>query len=79
MQKSNLSITFWQNVSKRKHGKAPLYVRLTINGKRLEISLCRSIPIKLWSKSRRRMIRVTDESLLVNSYLEQAHLRLLEC
>ena len=79
MQTSNLSITFWQNVSKRKCNKAPLYARITVNSKRLEISLGRSIPIKLWSKSKKRMIGSTNESQSINSHLDQVHLRLLEC
>jgi hypothetical protein len=79
MQTSNLSITFWQNVSKKKLNNAPLYARITVNGKRREISLGRSIPINLWSKSKKRMIGRTSTSQAVNLHIEQIHLNLLEC
>ncbi|MDY7396077.1 site-specific integrase [Aureibaculum sp. 2210JD6-5] len=79
MRTSNLSITFWQNVSKKKRGNAPLYARITTNGKRLEISLGRSIPIKSWSKTTKRMIGRSKESHSVNAHIEQVYLKLLEC
>lgn len=79
MRTSNLSITFWQNVSKKTSGRAPLYARITANGKRLEISLGRSIPIKYWSKTTKRMIGRSNESQQVNAHIEQVYFKLLEC
>lgn len=79
MRTSNLSITFWQNVSKETSGSAPLYARITANGKRLEISLGRSIPIKYWSKTTKRMIGRSNESQQVNAHIEQVYFKLLEC
>lgn len=79
MRTSNLSITFWQNVSKKKSGYAPLYVRVTANGKRLEISLSRCIPIKNWNKATKRMIGRSNESQVVNAHIEQVYFKLLDC
>ncbi|WP_346210598.1 site-specific integrase [Gelidibacter algens] len=64
---------------KKISGNAPLYVRVTANGKRLEISLGRSIPIKYWSKTTKRMIGRSNESLQVNAHIEQVYFKLLEC
>ncbi|MBJ7880466.1 site-specific integrase [Gelidibacter salicanalis] len=79
MRTSNLSITFWQNVSKKKSGNSPLYARVTVNGKRLEISLGISIPIKYWNKTTKRMIGRSSESQQVNAHIEQVYFKLLEC
>ncbi len=35
------SIHFWLNTAKKKNGIAPVYARVTVNGKRAEISLKR--------------------------------------
>jgi len=35
------SIHFWLNMAKKKNGIAPIYARITVNGKRAEISLKR--------------------------------------
>ncbi|WP_035479941.1 phage integrase SAM-like domain and Arm DNA-binding domain-containing protein, partial [Gelidibacter mesophilus] len=79
MRTSNLSITFWQNVSKKKSGNAPLYARVTANGIRLEISLGKSIPIKSWSKTTKKMIGRSSDSQQVNAHIDQVYFKLLEC
>ncbi|MCA0958415.1 hypothetical protein LCL86_05140 [Muricauda ruestringensis] len=36
---------FWLYSSRSKNGKAPIYARISVNGKKLNISLKRRIPI----------------------------------
>lgn len=47
--KPNLVILVWANKSKRNsRNQIPLYLRLTVSGKRAEISLNEKVDIKLW-------------------------------
>ena len=41
-------ILIWQNTAKKRKESAPIYARITVNGKRAEISLGLSYPIIEW-------------------------------
>lgn len=45
------SIHFWLNLAKKKGDLAPIYVRITVDGKRAEISLQRRIGYLLGHQS----------------------------
>jgi len=68
---TTFSILFWLKKSKASNGKAPLYARLTVNGKRAEISLKRKITIANWCPLKSRMKGTKEESRLINNYLDQ--------
>ncbi|APQ16218.1 site-specific integrase [Maribacter hydrothermalis] len=73
------SIHLWLNTSKGKDGLAPIYARVTVDGKRAEISLQRQTKIKNWdSKSKRTKAR-TPEAKALNIYLNQIYFKLLDC
>ncbi len=75
-------ILIWQNTAKRKNSLAPIYARITVNGKRAEVSLSTSHPIDSWDSKMSRAIgrsaaaRVLNEELdivfadITNSYKE---------
>ncbi|MCF6348910.1 MAG: site-specific integrase [Flavobacteriaceae bacterium] len=75
-------ILIWQNTAKRKNNLAPIYARITVNGKRAEISLSTSYSIDSWDSKMSRAIgrsataRVLNEELdtifanITNSYKE---------
>lgn len=46
------SILFWLKLANAKNGKAPLYARITVNGKRAELSLKQKITISNWDPSK---------------------------
>ena len=48
------SIHFWLKMAKRKEDLAPIYVRITVNGKRAEISLKRDISVTQWDARAKR-------------------------
>ena len=73
------SIHLWLNTSKERDGLAPIYARVTVDGKRAEISLQRQTKIKNWdSKSKRTKAR-TPEGKALNIYLNQSYFNLLDC
>ena len=50
-------------------GKIPLYMRITINGKKTEMSLHRSIDANLWNSNFGSAIGNTKPAKLINDYL----------
>ncbi len=73
------SIHFWLNTAKKKQDLAPIYARITVNGKRVEISLKRQTSVTYWdTKSKKTMAR-TPEGKALNNYLDQVYAKLLEC
>jgi len=73
------SIHFWLSMAKKKDELAPIYARITVDGKRAEISLKRSTSVTYWdTRSRRTNWRASDGKAL-NVYLDQVYSDLLEC
>ncbi len=73
------SIHFWLSTTKKKDDLAPIYARITVDGKRAEISLKRSISVTYWdTRSKRANWRVPAGKAL-NIYLDQVYADLLTC
>lgn len=58
---------------------APIYARVTVNGKRSEISLIRKAIIADWDVERGRSRGTKQETRMLNRYIDQAYSRLFEC
>ena len=70
MKRATFSILFFIKKSKLlKNGTAPIYMRITVNGKRSEVSLKRSILPKLWDTVRNKAKGNSTESKELNEYL----------
>jgi len=50
-------------------GEAPIYLRLTVNKKRIEMSLHRYVPIELWDKKMGMANGNTREAKIINKYI----------
>jgi integrase len=72
-------IFIWINKAKGKDGSAPIYARITINGKRAEISLQREVLVAHWDTRSKRTTQRTAEGRALNHYLDQQYAKLLEC
>jgi site-specific recombinase XerD len=69
--KNSFSFLFYVKKSKENlQGKSPIYLRITVNGKRAEISVSRSIEADKWSSSANRAIGKTENIKSLNSYLD---------
>ncbi|NJX16348.1 Arm DNA-binding domain-containing protein [Tamlana crocina] len=61
------SIHFWLNVAKKKGDLAPIYARVTVDGKRAEISLQRQTSVTYWdTKSKKTTSRTPMLALVCN-------------
>lgn len=73
------SIHFWLNAAKKKNGIAPVYARVTVNGKRAEISLKRYLSVAYWDSQAKRARPRTPNAPALNVYLDQVYAELLAC
>jgi integrase/recombinase XerD len=73
------SIHFWLNLAKKKDGIAPIYARLTVDGKRSEISLQRQTSVTYWDTKSKKTTARTSEGKALNIYLDQVYAKLLAC
>ncbi|WP_026934299.1 site-specific integrase [Christiangramia echinicola] len=60
------SISFFTRKKKNQPESAILYARITINGKKLEISLKRTIPVDKWNQASTKMMGNSPESFQIN-------------
>jgi integrase len=65
----SFSILIWINKSKTFKDKAPIYVRITIDGKRAELSTQRSIEPDKWDASAGLVSGKSQEAKVINDYL----------
>lgn len=73
------SIHFWLNMAKIKNDSAPIYARITVNGKRAEISLKRDISVAYWDSNSKRAKTRTPGAKMLNNYLDEVYANLLDC
>ncbi|MDC6386642.1 Arm DNA-binding domain-containing protein [Muricauda sp. SK9] len=55
--------------------KLTIYARITVNGKRAEISLKRYVSVNEWDKNKGRLHGLTHKARLLNSYLDRSMVR----
>ena len=53
-----------------KKGYAPLYIRITVNGKRSELSVNRKVEPQKWDSRLQRMIGRSESARVLNDYLD---------
>lgn len=69
--KTKITLHFYAKSTKMNStGKSPIYVRLTINGKRLEFSSKKFVESTKWSPEQAKMKGNTEEARSINSYLD---------
>ncbi|MEP5338344.1 MAG: site-specific integrase [Algibacter sp.] len=76
---STFSITFFTRKSRSNPSKLSIYVRITVKGKRTEISLKRNIAISQWDANKGRGRGSTEKIRVLNAYLDQVYGKLLQC
>ncbi|MBX2934828.1 MAG: hypothetical protein KF825_11315, partial [Ferruginibacter sp.] len=73
------SILFWINKARTKNGKAPLCVRITVDGKRAELSAQREVPVFLWDAKAQILSGKTEEAKEINNHIAIVKSKLLKC
>ena len=75
---NTFAILFWVSSTRIKNGQVSVYVRITVNGKRVNISLKRKVTLSEWNSSKGRARGTKQESRLLNRYLDQVQSRIYE-
>lgn len=58
--------------------KLTIYARITVDGRRAEISLKRYVGVNVWDVSKGRVIGTTQKARLLNSYLDEVYVRIMD-
>lgn len=67
---STMRLLFWINSNrKQKSGKYPIYVRITVDGIRVELSLARTVPAEFWDNKTQTVKPKYEEAAVINSFL----------
>jgi len=73
------NIHFWLNLAKEKDGQAPIYARVTVDGRRSEISLQRQTSVTYWDTKSKKTTSRNLEGKALNAFLDQVYAKLLDC
>ncbi len=77
--KQTFSILFWLEKSRTKDGKAPLSARITIDGKRTEVSTHRKVSVLEWNPDAQAVVGKSAEAKEINNHLVTLKAKLLQC
>lgn len=80
MRTSNtFSVLFWLDPKRAINQQATIYARITVNQKRVLISLKRKIPLDLWNPEKKKAKGTSAESKHITQYLDSTKSRLFQC
>lgn len=75
---STFSLLFWINTSRTKNNQSTVYARITVNGKRVNISLKRKVLISDWDSNSSKVKGNKQQAKLFNKYLQQVRNKVYE-
>lgn len=78
---AKISVLFYAKKSKTKSNlRVPIYLRITVNGKRAEFSTGKDVEISKWSSTQNRLKGNSEEARAINKYLDilQSNVLILE-
>ena len=80
MRSSNtFSIIFFVKKHRTAYGEAPIYVRITVDGKRIDLSIKRKVALDRWDESRGMAKGNRQDVKTLNAYLDQVRNQLYDC
>ena len=75
---TTFAITFWIYSKRAKNDQAGVYARITVNGKKSDISLKIKVDIDIWDSIRYRAKGSSEEARRLNEYLDQVYSKLIQ-
>ncbi|GAA3624827.1 Arm DNA-binding domain-containing protein [Flavivirga jejuensis] len=76
---NTFSITFFTRKSRSNPNELSIYVRITVKGKRAEISLKMCVNSTQWDSTKNKGRGNTEKIRVLNAYLDQVYTKLLQC
>lgn len=77
--KSTFTVIFFTRKSRSNPNEIYIYARITVNGKRSEMSLKRSIDQNQWDSTKNRGRGNSEKTRILNAYLDGVYNKLLQC
>lgn len=79
MQRNYFTVLFFLKKSKLlKNGEAPICMRITINGKRAEVQIKRSIDVTKWNTQKNARLAGEKKYQEINHYLDTIRTKILQ-
>ena len=79
MQRNYFTVLFFLKKSKLlKNGEAPICMRITVNGKRAEVQIKRSVEVDKWNSGKECAIGKDRKHMELNHYLETVRTKVLQ-
>ena len=72
------TILFWINSSRAKNNLAEIYVRITVDGKKANISLKRKVNVDQWNNAKKRVNGSSAKARQINSYIDETYTQLFQ-
>jgi len=80
MRTSNtFTILFWAYSSRAKNNLTSIYARITVNGKKVNISLKHKADVRTWDSNRQRAKGNGEAARTLNQHIDQVHSQLVRC
>jgi len=76
---NSFGVAFFVKRGKEKDGMFPIYARISVNSKRVEISVKRWVAENNWHSGRGKAKGTKDEIVKLNNYLEKFRSKIVEC
>ncbi len=76
---STFSVLFWVYSQRATNNHAVIYARITLNGKKLNISLKRKVDVNLWDPKKQRVKGTGSKSKELNQFLDLEYSKLFQC
>lgn len=76
---NTFSVHFWVKPTNEKITKGTIYARITVNQRRVLVSLKRKISLDLWDSVNKKVKGTSSESKQINHYLDSTKSRLFQC
>ena len=77
--KTKVSILFYAKKAKAAaNGLVPIYTRITINGKRIELSTNRFVEISKWSTEAGKIKGSSEEARSINNHLDLLKIQIID-
>jgi len=76
--KHTFSTFFWLQTTRAINNEALLYIRITVDGKRVNLSLKKRVPVSLWDAKKKKAKGTSAQSKQINLYVEEVSTKLFQ-
>ena len=76
--KHTFSTLFWLQTTRAINNEALLYIRITVDGKRVNLSLKKRVPVSLWDAKKKKAKGTTTQAKQINLYIDEVSTKLFQ-